>query len=476
VRGDLYAANSRQYVLAESAAGPSHFTHVGLPNGLTLSHDPLLQVVSVDDADGSRWWLLGWPLASHADRADPAVEVAGCRTVDVIVAAETWTGRWQLLGEQHLVLDAAGSMGCYFRTSGPVRISSSAALLGATRNAPELSAGRQLVWYPGPSSGYADVARLLPSQQLKLATGEVVLRGLLSPSIVAVEPPDPLDRIESILVDTVARAAQHYERVLLPLTAGLDSRLLLAACVAAGSNVSCYTQTYSEISAADVALPPQLAASVGFPHRLVRPGRTDPDVLRLHRAHTAGQTIETGQRFMARGQFVGRRARDLVLGGGGFETARGFYWSRLAPELPRSGRELAASFGTQAPHAVEGFQEWLGWIQQHPEELDWRDRFYWEQRMGGWLAASEQAMDLVPGDRLLGANTRELLSLLLALPVEMRIGGQHQKELIGRLAPELLRFPINSPDSRLRRRWRKLRRRASREWTNRIAARPSAHH
>lgn len=460
---NLLPAHARQYVIAEEPTGPAGYVSTALWDGLVLSYDPRLPVAQLRDRDGMTWHLLGNVVPTVGEAPD-ALSVAELSSRQVLAAAHTWSGRWQLLGEGLVRMDAAGSMGCYFSAGPRRRVSSSVALMNARAVGPTLGPGEPVTWFPGPASGHEGVSRLLPSQALELPSMRLTWRGLLTEPASDLRPDDVLALLQESFVHLVRSAAATAGRVLLPLTAGLDSRLLLAACVEAGVDALCYTQTHSGMSQADRRLPPQLAGLARLEHRLIEGGRMRSDVLRRHAEHTGNQTRETGARFMASGQFDWVRADDILLGGGGFETARCFYWSRLDEEVPRTGSDLAGAFRSSSSEAAKGFGLWLEWIQQHPEALDWRDRFYWEQRMGGWLAASEQAMDLVPCARLLGANTRHQLSLLLSLEVEERRGGRHQRRLIERMAPRLLSLPVNPPDPLLRRRWRRARGRVARRW------------
>ena len=114
-----------------------------------------------------------------------------------------------------------------------------------------------------------------------------------------------------------------------------------------------------------------------------------------------------------------------------------------------------------------GIAEWVEWAATTSYTgLDWRDRLYLEQRIAGWVSSIEQALDLTSYERLYIANCHTYLATVLTLPESARRDGQHHTDLIGRMAPELLRFPFNPADGR----WR-LARRLRDEW-HEFAARP----
>jgi hypothetical protein len=71
------------------------------------------------------------------------------------------------------------------------------------------------------------------------------------------------------------------------------------------------------------------------------------------------------------------------------------------------------------------------------------DSFYLDQRIGGWLAAIEHGLDLLPGRSFQPVNSLPVLRALVTPGIEERLSGELQKDAIRRMAPELLRFPVN---------------------------------
>lgn len=97
--------------------------------------------------------------------------------------------------------------------------------------------------------------------------------------------------------------------------------------------------------------------------------------------------------------------------------------------------------------ATAGICEWLKWVLQTPQEhLDWRDRFYIEQRLAGWQSSKEQLFDLDRVERFFVINSARNYALLLGLEESRRVGCQHHVELIRQVAPELLNYPFNPHD------------------------------
>ena len=148
---------------------------------------------------------------------------------------------------------------------------------------------------------------------------------------------------------------------------------------------------------------------------------------------------------------------DLVLPGSVFEVARAFYYRKLpigAPaEVPPEPNVITRAL-RQAPHqsVLAALGAWKAWVCQtsHPG-LDWRDRFYLEQRTAGWAASLMQGFDLLDHQLLPIANARAYFDLALQVPLEIRQRSGHHMDLVKRLAPALAAFPYN-PSAPLHRR------------------------
>jgi hypothetical protein len=222
---------------------------------------------------------------------------------------------------------------------------------------------------------------------------------------------------------------------------------VLAAAHPAGVRVTVYTfDKPGLITKADRELPPRLAVALALGHRLIEPSAEDDQRLALFDLHTAGHTREVDREYVARRQWDRVPPTALALGGGTWEVGRCRYHTRFDEILPDESSDAGRWFG-----------EWIAWVRATPQPaLDWRDRFYIEQKLAGWRSSVEQGIDITGRQRVHIANCADVFSCLLALPVESRRSGDHQLELIRMLAPELSHFPVNLPEPRLTRLRRRL--------------------
>jgi hypothetical protein len=235
------------------------------------------------------------------------------------------------------------------------------------------------------------------------------------------------------------------------------------------------------MSEADGVLPAQLASAADCKHIDVPRDRFQMRLAEEWDEHTAGHNNEVDRELYARGQFHPYADGDLVLRGGCFEIGRCFYWSRFGDvERPTISDWSMWFLENEKSRDVQLLDAWFNSLAQAPmPQIDWRDRFYWEQRLAGWLSSGEQGLDLVAAEKVHPANCIDVFELLLALEPDIRKAGLHQQALTARMAPALSEFPLNPPSGRAEKlsEWRKLLLHciADPGYTRRLAARKWRH-
>lgn len=425
--------------------------------GVWLSRCPDLRYIDSTDARGQRWQLLGLASQTRTDRPAPAAELATTDTAGVAAAYEGWAGRWALIGGGELHLDAAAQLGCYSTVcpDGGAWASSSPAIIAelpgiGPERLLEPTYERGLSWIAPPLGRRRGIRRLLASEILDLRRGSTRWRRLVTPSDELGDG-DLLMRFGEALGQAMAGLPDGVPKSL-ALTAGADSRLVLAAALAADIDLDLFTRQASRMSLADRVVPPKLAAAVGLTHRLVLPKQPAPSRRGLAQAHTDRQ-VSDGDALPfiegVRDDFIG-----IEIGGQGFGAGK--VKNRDLPadigQPAITAAALADRFGEPFESANrEALADWLGMVaDQHrtqpPEQrVDWRDRFYLEQRMAGWQSPKEQLYDLYGHQRFFPINSARTFGLLLAVDEQRRCGGAHQRELIGMLDDRLLGQPFNPP-------------------------------
>ena len=182
------------------------------------------------------------------------------------------------------------------------------------------------------------------------------------------------------------------------------------------------------------------------------------------------QCVDADRMFYACSQWNDFPPGSLILRGGGFEFGRAYYYRKIPPgfdptmvdaaerlhemmyyPLTKVSSFLVAALRKKQSFMTEGLRAWLTWVVAHPEpDLDFRDRLYLEQRLGCWLATTEQALDLTGTIRLHISNSHYVFSLMNKATLSERQDGSFQKAANVALASGLASFPYN-PSFRRRR-------------------------
>jgi hypothetical protein len=456
----------RQFVIGTKPFLPyQNWCSHPLDSSLYLSYCPDLRAGFVRDADGVCWGLLGLAIETLEDKLEPLAEIARTPSTKVSELYHSWAGRWVLLGQGQVHMDASGLLGCFYSMTpdNQMWVSSSSALLASilsSESSPAVdsrSLGYEtgISWFTPPRSRFIDIKRLLPSQVLDLKDNSVRPRPLMSPIDPSLGFDKTLELVKRSLVTTVQRLSQETKgsQLWLGLTAGFDSRTSMAIASYAGIDFLPFTRITQRMSVADRLLPPKLAQECGCKHVFMRNRKPKHNLERkqLVVEHTACQVSDGDAEPFITGVRDGMEG--ISFGGHGWAIASGFGDLRQLPESVENsqiGAEQIAQLFREPVNstAVAGLRDWLEWTIKHPQEhLDWRDRFYLEQRQTGWLASKEHLYDLTQLERFPLLNAARNYSLLLGLKESQRLCSLVQKELIRQLAPELLKYPFNPPDS-----------------------------
>ncbi len=428
-----------------------------------LSYCPELRAGSTKDAEGVCWFLLGHAVETLEDKLAPLEEIRRTSSAKVPELYPSWTGRWVLLGQNQLHMDASGLLGCFYGMApdNKVWVSSSPALLARILwpdtlppvDPRPLRYQVGISWFTPPRSRFAGMHRLLPSQVIDLKDGSIRPRPLMPPIDPSRSYEETLELVKRSLVKTLERLATEGNRLWLGLSAGADSRTLLAIAHSAGIDVVPFTRITDRMSVADRVLPPKLVEECGYEHIFLQgsKGKNNPERKDLVAKHSAGHVSDGDAEPFITG--VRDSLEGISFGGHSWGTAKG--WRQIHRRLPDTvddpgivAEKIALFFGEPTTStATAGIRDWLEWVLAHPQEhLDWRDRFYIEQRQAGWLSSKEQLYDLTKLERFPVLNAARNYSLLLSLQQSQRLGSLVQTELIRQLAPELLKYPCNPPD------------------------------
>jgi hypothetical protein len=477
----------RQFVLGPRCARSFlDVPELDVAPGLVAQVHPELGVHRVE-TQGLRLTLLGYAIDPEApDRDDHDIlQVVGQRAASVRDVPEAMlglTGRWVLIADDGtdliLLNDPCGLREVFYTRPefGETWCASQASRIADEldlETSPQAASFMDSTyfrrhhepWWPGGTTQWAELHRLQPNHYLDLNTRRMhrFWPNATRPDL----EPDEAAHIGAAMLRRIVHAGARRFDLALPLTAGMDSRSLLAAT--RGLNgVWHYTALHAGLhgDSPDIHTARQLLSQVGRVHHVIKcPRRMSSEFAEIYCQNTTPAHESAGA--IAEGLFHQYSQQRVSMSGHCSEIARDTFGISHTPSP--DGAALAMLMGMQDnPYAIEQFGRWLedaGPVAERYGHRVW-DLFFWEQEYGTWAANGQAQWDLVH-ERFTPFNHRALLTVLLAVDPSHRQGPDYPlyEMIIGILWPELLREPFNSPprsfDARVRNFARRMFRRRS---------------
>jgi hypothetical protein len=426
--------------------------------GWHLAAHPSLRLIDLRARDGA---TLGW-LIGHAIDPSGAI-VRGALGLPFDTAADFRSDLFERELYRHggryacavlaphaawFYLDPGGTLATVYAPARETVASTSSVIHFADETA---YAARKIAEPLVPSNGFfpagltsdADIHRLLPGHRLDLSTWAAQRHWHTEPiATVGEDEVAPLvARIVERMRGTI-RAATADQPAYMGLTAGRDSRMVLAAAREAKDRIAWVTIDYPDPDKRfDAHLATKLARRFGLRHEVIpltRPGTAE----RQRYLHNIGYAGSHGKARDFDGACATYLRRDHAwLTGFGGEVGRAFYWRDAdKPGARLTTDDLLGRMKMARPEFHAPLDAWRVGTGAAADPFKLLDMLYLEQRLGCWGAVHAYGtapfvMQLTP------FNHRDIYDAILRLPPEIR-GKQRVAELvIGHAWPELLELP-----------------------------------
>ena len=452
----------RQFVLTqETWSSPKGWNKLELKQLGTLWTHPELEV-SHGSNGGIAVTCLGFiidpdaPGTTTQQTLDKLVEGLNSSR-DVFKLSASFGGRWALLveelNERIIFGDPCGFRQVFYthasapqlwcasqaaRISEALRLQRTHAELDFFRSHPE-------PWWPGDSTPWKQIKVLLPNHFLNLVDRSVsrfwpvdlILKGSM----------EDITESGANYLSALVNSTHSLFSLALPITAGIDSRSILAAMRTIANDVFFYTLLFDEAGwkGADLVVPTRLLRKLGLRHHIIRcPDVMDSQLRDLHQGNT--ETLDLSAGIILEGLYEAFPQDRVSVSGLSGEIARCFY-RKKGDESEPSSLDLAKRVGMDPTPFVLGELEAYLADARGPADscgIDIWDLFYWEQRVGRWGADAQATRDLIH-ESFTPFNCRKLLETLLGVPGKFRHGPDYElyREMIWLLWPKVLSEPIN---------------------------------
>jgi len=208
------------------------------------------------------------------------------------------------------------------------------------------------------------------------------------------------------------------KRIVIALTGGKDSRVTFSALVKSGVPFSAYTAQHDNISSSDRTVPKKLCSMFGKDYIYIKKKKTSKDRLCDYMHFCGNNSDGADALFYARGQFDSFGEDTVILRSGLYEAGQTYSRGIAGSDEESFEKGMKSYYSNEFSKndlQKSAFDEWLKYIKENPASfVDIRDRFYIEQRAGGWVSAIEMSLDINDFTSIQIANCKEILSVLLS--------------------------------------------------------------
>ena len=462
----------RQFVLAPCIVDGLHsWNHAKLSDSSFLVTHPDLEVYRAVKNKKSVT-LIGYMLDPYNNNASNSEIVKELLTkiescVDIFQHTTYYGGRWVLIvsdGYETILLnDAAGLREVYYtscKINGQIWIASLPGLIAEilkleidkdamefvySREANSDFNPRSVTWWPGDTSMYKEIKIMLPNHYLNYGAGEVH-RYWPSEPLGTISLEEALKRTVFILKGLLESANKRFD-MSISLTAGWDSRIMLALCRDIIRDIYCFTRTYPDSyeSAKDVTIPSFLLNKIGMKHNIIRyPEQINAEFQNVYKRHSS--IIGNAYCADVQSMYEHLPKHKVCITGDVAEIVKCHYIMPNRRTNHVAGHDLASLIYVDAhPFVTKAFEKWLP--SNNTYNFDLLDIFCWEQFVGRLQARNQADQDIVH-ESFTPFNCRKLLTTILSIDKKYRKHPEYIffKMLIDVLWDEMLSVPINPRD------------------------------
>lgn len=298
-------------------------------------------------------------------------------------------------------------------------------------------------WISGTLTAHAGTERLLANHYLDLDRF-TAHRFWPHENMLAAPAPTLPQAVESVAkaMKGFVEALVEQHHVTVALTAGLDSRLILAASRNVIDRVSAYTFS-SGIETYDHIVPRKMCAALGMRHEIVPMVLATADELEIWDREVGHAARSFNRLFYPT---MARIDANMVLTGMFGEPARCFLydddWRTIDDRQASPANILARLKQPQDSEQEANLAAWLAPIAHLPHSVI-LDLAYVELRMSSW-AMAQAPIQRISSWMLMPFAQWSIQNIFLTLPVEVRASEPVLQQIGKHLWPEAMEWPINA--------------------------------
>ena len=318
-------------------------------------------------------------------------------------------------------------------------------------NEPIIYKEREPAWY-GNKSIDDRLYKLLPNHYLDLSKKVVKRIPLYSPTGFLNED-DIIDFVSMMLKGTFASLVKRH-KLIQGLTAGLDTRILLAAAKEFKNDIQFYVFNHNDLppDPPNVWVSQRLAQKLKLNYKVIKPDEVRPEFLQEYvKEHIVPRILPKISHIQ---YFQEHYSDPNIINVSGNASAMskchyGYTNQKISLEMLLffSGYHVSNN-----PFVKQELEEWLTDVSPYAEEygISVLDLFYWEQRQGNWGALQSFEKDLAI-EEVCPFNNTSIHTSLLQVEPSRRASPNYVffRKLLQSLDAETLSEPINPYNNKL---------------------------
>lgn len=295
-------------------------------------------------------------------------------------------------------------------------------------------------WFPAGLTSHRGVKRLLPHHYLDLDSWTVHRFGFAT-STDPISPQEASNEIAGIIEIQLRSLMKEKKRLAVTLTAGLDSRVVLACCRDFLNDIDFMTLQTSGMRSVDAIVAGNISKRYNL-NQIELPLVTSTDLQRDLFIKRGGHCVADNNSMYHPSVWKISSTHNLA-GGLGGEIGRAFMYQNGLPNLEKiDGRLVNSLLGLPASQdVIYALDEWLENAPKSTSE-EVLDYVYYENRMGPW-AMSQRYCDPTL-ERFSPMISYRSMELMLGLPFQWKLESSFEHHIINERWEELSTFPINS--------------------------------
>ena len=303
-------------------------------------------------------------------------------------------------------------------------------------------------WWPGDSSPFREIKHLLPNHYLDFKKG-ISRRYWPNKKLSYISLEEGVKKSAEILKGLIKSAFNRFD-LALAITAGWDTRVLLAACKEVSESIFYYTLIYYDLTEGshDVKIPSALLSQLGLKHNIIKcPFRMDNEFEEIYKRNVT--TAHDAWGNIAQGLYEHYPQNRVCIKGAISSEIVKHYYLPVANTKNVNAAILAQMVDLKGnPFVIKHFNKWLSEAREIADRYNINivDLFAWELWTGNWQAMSQLEWDIVQ-EVFTPYNCRNLLITLLSVKKKYRRPPDYKlyRKLIVNLWAQTLKRPINPP-------------------------------